>query len=164
MFWRLCAPTAISSSIFGGLAGQSYKKGGTTLKKKRRIGAHSRNGKACKAKIKRRCRHLWPCPSHQSAYCLPSILMIIVKQLVYIIRPLVNIITKAYCLLHALALSLLDFLWGQEVVHTRSIYIGSGSALVTDKASYEKEAFNGYHINNRNASAHCNQLHLHCEL
>jgi hypothetical protein len=36
-------------------------------------------------------RLVWPCPSHQSAYCLPSILMIVVKQLVYIIRPLVNI-------------------------------------------------------------------------
>ena len=58
---------------------------------------------------------MWPCPSHQSAYCLPSVLMIIVKQLVYIIRPLVHIITKAFCLLHALALSLLDFLWRREV-------------------------------------------------
>jgi hypothetical protein len=34
MFWRLCSNSNIFS-IFGGLAVHSYKKGGTTLKKKR---------------------------------------------------------------------------------------------------------------------------------
>lgn len=131
-------------SIFGDLVGQSYKKGGTTLKgKKKKEDQGTFKEWKSRAKIKGWCRLLWPCPSHQSAYCLPSILMIIiVKQLVYIIRPLVNKTNKLFVFcMHWHCHRLIFF--GEKRLCV--LDVGSGSALVTDRASY----------------AHCNQLHLH---